>query len=624
MENRFGIKDLFLFLLLGGLIVAVVLAMKQFDRQYKLVLGIQNKQDELTRDVVAIRNQLAQGVVAVGGPGGSTTAPAQNPNDVFRLVREAEKKPDFARGDWFIDSFGTKIGRLTPHTSSDVYQKWVEYQVMETLTTTDPDTLEPAPRLATHWEISPDGLVMKFFLRRGVTFSDGAPMTADDVVFSFDWIRNPAVNAARTRAYLTKLKGVKKIDDYTVEFTFSEYYYQNFEYAGGIDVPVMPKHFYSKFTPDQYNEMTGLLMGSGPYKLKSPDWTPGQAIELVRNERYWGVPPTFDRIVYREIENEATEMVMFGNQELDQVHCAPDVFKRMTEDKRLTEVGTPYSYRSPFRGYSYCGWNQRRNRNGKPEVTFFADKRVRLAMTMLLDRQRIVSEINYGLAEVATGPFAVGVGQTDPNVKPWPFDVDRAKSLLREAGLEDRNGDGVIESPDGKPFRFQITYPSGVAIWDKNVLFMKDAYAKAGIVAEPDRTDWPVLVNRLNTSDFDAICLAWSTTPETDPYQMFHSSQTKDQGDNRTGYVSPECDAAIEKARTTVDREERLKGWQAVHRILHEDQPYTFISIRNELRFISNRVKNIESSKIGLNFEDLNGGMIPWYVPRTQQRYSAK
>jgi len=584
---------------------------------------VREKQEELTRDVIAIRNQLAQGVVAVGATPttGATTQAATN-DDVFKGIREAEKKPDFARGDWFIDCFGTKIGRLTPHVSSDIYQKWVEYQVMEPLTNVDPYTMEPAPRLATHWEISPDGLTMRFHLRRGATFSDGVPVTADDVLYSFDLVRNPAYNAARTRAYLTEMKDVKKIDDYTVEFTFKSFYYRNFDYAAGQDVPVMPKHFYSKFTPDQFNEKTGLLMGSGPYKLQSPDgWTPGQPIELVRNDRYWGVPGTFDRIIFREIENESTEMVMFGNQEIDQVHCTSDTYKRMSEDSRLTAVGNGLAYPSPFKGYSYCGWNQRRMHDGKEEATVFADKRVRRAMTMLLDRERMCKEISHGLAVVPSGPFTPDSPQNDPNIKPWPYDVDAAVKLLREAGFQDRNGDGVIESADGKPFRFKLTYPSGVAVWDKVVLFMKDAYARAGIVLEPDRIDWPVLVNRLNTSDFDAISLSWSSEPESDPYQIFHSSQIKDQGDNRTGYNSPECDAAIVKARTTVDRDERMKGWHEVHRILHEDQPYTFISARMELRFINKRVHNIERSKIGLNYEDLNGGMIPWYVPRSQQRY---
>src|SRR5689334_5780952 len=102
MENRFGIKDLFLFLLVGGLIVVVILAMVQFDRQFDQVRAIRDKQEELTRDVIAIRNQLTQGVVAVGAAPttGPTTQTAQNA-DVFQGLREAEKKPEFARGDWF-------------------------------------------------------------------------------------------------------------------------------------------------------------------------------------------------------------------------------------------------------------------------------------------------------------------------------------------------------------------------------------------------------------------------------------------------------------------------------------------------------------------------------------------
>lgn len=640
MENRFGIKDLFLFLLVGGLIVVVIMAMVQFDRQYEQVLQIKQQNAELTRDIVQIRRQLAEGVPTVGtvppmGAGGiqgglapsaasTHTAMSTGSGDVFRLIREAEKKPDFARGDWFIDNFGTKVGRLTPYTSSDVYQVWVELQVMESLAAFDPYTLQPVPRLATHWEISPDGLVMKFFLRRGATFSDGHPVTADDVLFTFDWIRNPAVNAARTRSYLTKLKDVKKVDDYTVEFTFSEFYYQNFDYAAGVSVPILPKHFYSKYTPDQYNEATGLLMGSGPYKLATPDgWTPGQPVELLRNERYWGVPGTFDRIVFREVEEEAAEMVVFGNQEIDHIHATPETYTKVVKDERLMKIGTPLAYRTPFRGYAYSGWNQRRNVNGKPTPTFFADKRVRQAMTLLLDRERICREIAYGLAEPASGPFAPGGPQAAPEVEPWPFDPERGMALLKEAGFADRNGDGVIEAPDGKPFQFSMTYYGANVMWEKVVLFMKDAYARAGIVLVPDKVDWPVLVNKLNTADFDAISLAWSGTPESDPYQIFHSSQIKDQGDNRTAYSNPELDRVIEKARTTVDTEERMKGWHEVHRILHEDQPYTFIMNRKELRVMNKRIQNVEESKLGLNYEHLNGGMIPWYVPKAQQRYTA-
>jgi peptide/nickel transport system substrate-binding protein len=179
-----------------------------------------------------------------------------------------------------------------------------------------------------------------------------------------------------------------------------------------------------------------------------------------------------------------------------------------------------------------------------------------------------------------------------------------------------------MNTADGKPFKFVLTYPSGNETWEKVVLLMKDSYARAGIILEPERLDWPVLIQKLNQGDFDAITLGWSSTPESDPYQIFHSSQIAGQGDNRTSYRSPEMDRLLEKARTTMDREQRMKLWNEVHRTLHEDQPYTFLFNRMALRYFNKRIQNIEKSKMGLNYESLNGGLIPWYVPRAQQRYT--
>src|SRR5688500_15178962 len=122
MENRFGIKDLFLFLLIGALLVTTVVAMRQFDRQHEEVLTIKRQNSELTRDIAGIKRQLAEGVVAVGGgdahngasSGGATTRAAGPKVDAFTHLREAEAQPGFARGDWLIDNFATKIGKLTP------------------------------------------------------------------------------------------------------------------------------------------------------------------------------------------------------------------------------------------------------------------------------------------------------------------------------------------------------------------------------------------------------------------------------------------------------------------------------------------------------------------------------
>jgi peptide/nickel transport system substrate-binding protein len=630
MENRFGVKDFFLYVLIAGLILTVVMALKQFDRQYGEVVKIKQLVNDQTSDLNAIKRQLARGVVArpanaaagaVPATGESDSAKADLTDLYFKYMMEAEGKPGFARGDWYVDNFGTKVGKLTPFLATDIYQRYVEYNVMDSLAGRDPYSLEYVPCVASGWDISKDGLTMRFYMRPEVVFSDGVPMTADDVVFTFDWVRNKEVDASRDRSYLTMLKDVKKIDTHTIEFTFTEPYYLNFGTVSGMRI--MAKHFFSRFTPAQFNEKVGLMFGSGPYKLEDPEnWAPGQLVQLVRNERYWGVPPAFNRIIFREVQEESAQMVMFGNKETDSQLCTPEMYEKLKKDSRIMSFSNAYEYPSPYRGYGYIGWNQNRKSGGANTPTHFADKRVRQAMTMLIDRPRMAKEIYLGYAVVASGPFAPKGPQSDPKVEPWPFDPERAKKLLADAGFVDKNGDGVIDGPDGKPLRFTLLYPSGADIYEKLVRFIKDNLARGGVVMELDRQDWPVLVDRLNKSDFDAVILGWSSVPESDPYQVFHSSQIGDQGDNRTHYKNPDLDKLIDQARRTMDKPERMKLWNQVHATLHEDQPYTFLVNRPYLRVMSNRIKNVEKSAVGLNWEYLNGGTIPWFVPGNEQRYT--
>lgn len=656
MEKRFTVKDFFLFVLLIALIFTVYLAMVQFDRQFTMIKAIRNQNGEMARDLVGIQKQLAQGVV-VGrdGPGGArTSAVAAEKMQIFKPLAEAQAKPDFARGDWLVDNFGTKVGRLTPLVSSDLYQRIVESRVMETLATRDPQTMKFVPLLAESWENkdntkqweqyvapllskklpaeqftetlkkdpkAPVANEIVFKLRTGITFSDGAAMTADDVVFTFEWILNPAVNAPRDRAYLDKLKYVKANGPYEVAFGFSEPFFGSFETVGGTSI--MSKAFYGKFTPDQFNERTGLLIGTGPYKLEDPEnWAPGKPMELVRNDRYWGVAPTFDRLVFREVEDESAEMVMLGNGEIDILPCLPEQYEKLLKDERILKMTQHYKYPSPLNGYSYIGWNQERTDDGTTKPTAFADKRVRRAMTMLIDRDRIAKETFMGYATVASGPFDPNGPQSAPDVKPLPYDEPRAKALLAECGFADKNGDGVIEGPDGRPFKFKLSYPSGSATIQRVVFFLKDSFSRAGIIMDPDPLDWPVLLDRIKRGQFDACTLAWGGTVESDPYQVFHSSQIKDQGDNRTHYVNAKLDEVIEQARRTLDDDKRMKLWHEVHRILHEDQPYTFLMNRPSLVFINGRVKNVEVTKLGLNYLRLYPNPSPWYVPRAQQRYT--
>ncbi|HED39160.1 MAG TPA: ABC transporter substrate-binding protein, partial [Chromatiales bacterium] len=507
---------------------------------------------------------------------------------------------------------------MTPLVSSDVYASNVQSYVMESLLIRDPDTLEWVGLIARSWDVSDDGLKLTFRLRKDVVFSDGQPLTSDDVVFTFDFIMNETIAAPRARAYFEKMKSVTALDDYTVVFEFKEPYFNALSLAGGMSI--MARHFYEPYlqTPEAFNQSKGLLLGSGPYRLQDPKgWTPDLGmVELERNPRYWGpILPAFDRLLWKVIENDSARLTTFRNGEIDIYSARPREYKALLDDGELSDRTQHFEYMSPTAGYSYIGWNQ----GSIDKPSRFADKRVRQAMTYLTDRKRIIDEIMLGYGEVAISPFNPRSHQHNKALTARDYDPEKAKALLKEAGYEDRNGDGVLEDANGEPFEFELVYFQGNEDTKRIVLFLKDLYAGAGVLLHPKPTEWSVMLDLLGKRNFDAITLSWSSGVETDIFQMFHGSQTENGGDNFVGNKNPELDKLIDEARATVDEAKRMPLWQQTEAIMYDDQPYTFLMRRKSMVFIDKRIHNIAQTKLGLN-----AGFVPveWYVPLEMQKYS--
>jgi peptide/nickel transport system substrate-binding protein len=631
MENRFGVKDFFLFLLVTAVLVMVGLEMWRSDRQWEQLRQTTNLLQEQTRDLARIRRLLEQGIavgprvegspVASSNGGGSTTKAASTQpvglgttevatND---RVRAAQQMPGYATGDFYVDMLASPPEKLTPIISSDTYSSTIQGYVLESLCRRDPQTLQWVPVVASDWTIAEDGKTFTFRIKRGVTFSDGEPLTADDVVFSYQFIMNEKIDAPRQRVYYEKIKGVEKVNDYEVKFTLKDTYFKNFESIATMDL--LSKKFYGSISPEEFNRSTGLLIGSGPYRLADPrSWRnePGKPVELLRNERYWGEPAPFDKLIWRIVQNESARMTTFLNGDVDEFGPSPEQYVTMLKDEKLVARTQHFEYDSPTGGYIFVGWNQKRD--GKP--TPFADKRVRQAMTMLIDRQAICDQIMLGYAKVASGPFNPLGNQVDKSIQPWPFDPAAAKKLLAEAGYTDRDNDGVVDGPDGRPLKFQISYPSTSDTYNRAVLLMKDTFARGGVVCEPKPTEWSVLLQDMDARKFDAISLGWGGTIEGDLYQIFHSSQDVAGGDNVIAYRNTALDKAIEMARTNPDESERNALWQQCHRIMHEDQPYTFLFTRKALVFMDARIQNVQRVTTGLN------PLIEWFVPVEKRKWS--
>ncbi len=625
MERRFTVKDFSNFIFLSLLAVMILLTMYMVDRQWNKMAQMERVMQEQADSMRELR-MLVRSVdkrIQSGGVNSGSSASHQAPvgddiPDAFRRAKIAAERPDFQEGDWHVQAFGLNLKTMTPLVSSDVYASNVQSYVLESLLIRDPDTLEWVGLIARSWDVSDDGLVLTFKLRKDVVFSDGQPLTSDDVVFTFDFIMNDTIAAPRARAYFEKMKSVTAPDEYTVSFEFKEPYFNALSLAGGMSI--MARHFYEPYLeePETFNQSKGLLLGSGPYRLQDPKgWTPDLGmVELERNPRYWGpILPAFDRLLWKVIENDSARLTTFRNGEIDIYSARPREYKTLLDDPDLSARTQHFEYMSPTAGYSYIGWNQ----GSVDKPSRFADKRVRQAMTYLTDRERIIDEIMLGYGEVAISPFNPRSHQHNKALSARDYNPEKAKALLKEVGYEDRNGDGVLEDANGEPFEFSLVYFQGNEDTKRIVLFLKDLYAGAGVLLHPKPTEWSVMLDLLGKRNFDAITLGWSSGVETDIFQMFHGSQTDNGGDNFVGNKNPELDKLIDAARATVDESERMPLWQQTEAIMYDDQPYTFLMRRKTMAFIDKRIHNIEQTQLGLN-----SGFVPveWYVPLEMQKYS--
>ncbi len=624
MEHRFTLKD---FTLLGAIALVgtlTLLSMYMVDRQWNKMDQMQAVMTEQAQDLRALKTlirglnqQVQQGVV-----GAATAHPSTSANDgippAFQRAYQASQQTDYSEGDWLMQSFSVNLKSLTPFISEDAYASEVESYVLESLLTRNPQTLEWDGLIAKSWQVSEDGLSFTFQLREDVKFSDGQPLDASDVVFSFDFLMNPSIQAPRERSYYSKIETVTATTPYEVVFKFKEPYFKALDLAGGM--AIMPEHFYAPYLKksNTYNQSKGLLLGSGPYRLNDPSsWTPDKGlVELERNPRYWGaVQPGFDRLIWTIIENASARLITFRNRDIDVYSARPREYQKLLKDPAINQSTNHWEYMNPVGGYSYIGWNQKKSGSATP----FADRRVREAMTYLTDRERLAKDIFLGYSETALGPFTPLGHQHDPALQARAYNPQKAKNLLRQAGYEDRNHDGVLENTNGQPFKFELVYFQDSEDTQKMVLFLKDLYARAGIVLEPKPSEWSIMLDLLKKRDFDAITLGWGGTLESDLYQMFHSSQIEDGGNNSIGYSNPEFDKLVEQARATVDEKQRMPLWHQAEALLYQDQPYTFLLRKKSLVFIDKRIQNINNTATGLN---LRQTPLEIYVPAEQQRHS--
>lgn len=669
MQNRFGFKDFVSLVLLLVVGILVVLAMKQFDRQYKMVLSVEQSLGRLERNVGSIdtrttelgegvrrldqtaratsdsvaelKSRIDSGVKVVGGGDGgeiNTTAPGSSATiggspaasttatspatptdprdtswanadvpidwqDAVSYTHDPREMEGFREGGRFTEVFPAQPSKITAILAEDTYGRRIADFVYESLGEYDPQSLKLVGRLADAWQIDPQGLWLRARIRAEARFSDGRPVTAEDVRWSFhDYLMNPELETESLRSIMRSITEVRVISDRAVEFRFSvrEAFNKSKALAG---LPVLPKHFYSQFTPSQINQSTGLLMGSGPFRVAnlnpSSQWTPGTDVVLLRNEQYWGPRAPLAELRFRAIDNELSRLVAFQNGDVSMIEPSSPQFAEKSAEEEFIAKAYALKWLNMRSGYAFIAWQcgPRGGPDGKP--TPFSDRRVRLAMTHLIDRQKMIDTIYSGIGEVAVAnnnkpsPAA-------PDVEPWPYNPVRAMELLKEAGWE-KNAQGLLQNADGKLFEFEFTRTSGSQIVERLGKFLEDSFARAGIRMTQRPVDWSQFDQILKTRDFDAITMGWSASaPESDPTQIWHTDSIQNQGHNFIQWRHADQDRLIEAIRSEMDDEKRMALHRQFGELLHQEQPYTFMRAVPWLRFIDRGFDNVHPYPKGL------------------------
>ncbi len=413
------------------------------------------------------------------------------------------------------------------------------------------------PDLATHWEITNDGMVYTFYLREDVYWHDGAPFTSADVVLTVNIMQDPNFEGMTFLSNMWRSVVVEQLGPYAVRFILREPYAPFLDYT---TIGILPAHILasadiSALSQSAFNTAP---VGTGPYQLQEIDL---QRAVLTAASDYYGDKPYLERLEFYFYPDASALLEARRRGEImGLAQVLPEQLPAVQQDESLR------LYSAPLSGYNLVFLNLDR--------AIFQDRNVRQAMLLALDRQALVNEILGGQGMVIDSPILPQSWAYNHSIPAVTQDLRQARALLEEAGWFDDDGDGVRERGDLR-LEFTLATNADDPIRVEMIQAISEQLRKVGIQAVPETVEWEELVGQqLRLRRFDAVLSGWqSLSPDPDPYPYWHSSQISENGVNFSSYVSSEADALLAEARRTTDRDYRWNLYQRFQEIFAEDVP---------------------------------------------------
>ncbi len=497
-------------------------------------------------------------------------------------------------GDAYVDSSIGDASTLNPVLCSDSASSDIVGLVFNGLVKYDKN-IKLVGDLAESWTVTSRGLVITFHLRHKVRWHDGQPFTAEDVLFTYQKLRDKTVHTPFSSDF-EDVKSVTVLDPFTLQVAYKK------PFAPGLaswGMGIVPKHIFQtgNFNTHPANRAP---IGTGPYRFK--EWKTDQYILLEANPDYFEHAPHIQQYIYRIIPDEAVQFLELRNQSIDSMGLTPDQFKAydaiFQNDQR---------YRFPAFKYIYLGFNLKN--------PLFQDVRIRRALAYAIDRDSMVNGIVLGLGRPISGPFPVTSWAYDPTVPSPVYDPAKAKALFAQCGWRP-DATGQL-TKNGKPFAFTLMTNQGNKVRQLCAEVIQQQLKGVGIDMSIRIMEWSTFIHDyLDKKNFQAVIMGWQLGRDPDNYAMWHSSQQGEGQYNFCGYENPAVDRLLVEGRKTFDPKRRQAIYWKIHRQIAADLPYIFLYSPDELIAIHKRFQGPQVAPLGLSWN-----FIDWWVPKDQQRF---
>jgi len=444
-------------------------------------------------------------------------------------------------------------------------------EILDTLTELDED-LNYVPRIARRWELAEDGLSIRYHLAPW-NWEDGQALTARDVVRSFELFKNPDVGA-RSRGFFRDVVSATASGDSTVVYRFSR---RLPDPLGRTAHAILPWHIVKDLDPAAVDRwpLNQEPLASGPFALES--WDYSHALVLARNSLYSGIPARLDRVMFRIIKEPAARILALEAGEVDFVGDIPAHDAARLEQNPGIELN-----KTEGRRFYYLQWNCRNPR--------LADAATRRALSLALDRERMIETLLGGYALPAVSPIARVLWNHADHLLPDPYDPATARQMLREAGWEAGEAGGVLRR-DGVPLELEILTRTGDPVRRDGAVIIRENLEAVGVSVQVRAMELAAGLDLVNAGRFDVYFGAMTPNLYGDPSSAVHSGAIDEY--NSGFYSNTRVDSLLAKALGITDRETARPYWNELQEVLQEDSPAAYLFCPQRLDAVSHRIRDV-------------------------------